>query len=102
MKQTVYIPTTHPHPKFLAVLQDDNVLYKHTKTHLEEKEGYFFTEEQLRQLFKEYTNEIVKEAKIDYHSWFFKDGEKCLFKADTYVNKESITNQLEPFLKKIL
>lgn len=29
-------------------------------------------------------------AKIDYQSYFFKDGEKCLFKSDTFVDKQSI------------
>lgn len=32
----------------------------------------------------------AENAEIGYQSYFFKDGEKCLFKNDTYVNKKSI------------
>lgn len=37
----------------------------------------------------------VEKAEIAYQSFFFKDGEKCLFKADTYVNPKSIKDCAE-------
>jgi len=93
LKQTVYISDTKPHPKFLAILEDNNVKYKDTKIGLEEKEGYFLTEEQLKELLQEYTDRIVEKAEITYteeKTWDF-----------TKVDKQSITSQLEPFLKEI-
>ena len=80
-------------------------------------EGYFFTEEELKQFLQDYTNRIVENTKLE-HRLYAVDGtyktsdlgeEICLnditkdYPTDYCgINKESITSQLEPFLKERL
>ena len=71
-------------------------MYSKVNTWLKPQEGYFFTEEQLKQLLSDYTDKIVKKAEA---------YEKCesFGNMDTYpaIKEESIRNQLPKFLKTI-
>jgi hypothetical protein len=51
-----------------------------------------YSKEQVEELLERQRELSIANAKIDYNSFFFKDGEKCLFKTDTFVNKDSILN----------
>ena len=58
------------------------------------QEGYFFTEEQLKQLLSDYTNKIIENAKVT--------SSEGIDIENVSIDKESITNQLELFLKDLL
>lgn len=85
-KQTVYIPTEN-YDTFSISYKNEEGSY----AFVEQKEGYFSTEEELKQLLQDYTDRIVENAKIDWGLIHAKG-----------VDKDSIKNQLEPFLKEIL
>jgi len=82
------------------------------QSNLKEEKGYFFTPEELKQLLKDYTNRIVENTKIEAEPEIGKITIKKEIDISEYdmlkcnyvfgVNKESITSQLEPFLKEIL
>ena len=80
------------------------------------QEGYFYTEEQLKQLLQDYTDIIVENVKISRESTGEGESSDSLI-SDSFegdlgyedyipveytIYKESITNQLEPFLKDLL
>lgn len=91
-KQTVYLPTNDEYSEQYTdqILCDNQGGYLQN---LNEKSGYFFTEEQLKQLLQNYTDKIVENAEVRY----YKQDDSV-----AYVDRKSITNQLEPFLKDLL
>lgn len=92
MKQTVYITTTEKDTwyKIQSPIDGDGLSMSANAI---KREGFFFTKEQLKQLLTDYTDIIVENAK----KW--RDLSDGHYKR---VTKESITNQLEPFLKNLL
>ena len=64
---------------------------------LKPQEGYLLTEKQLKQLLQDYTDKIVKNIRMTGIAY----GNDTSI-SDYEVDKESITNQLEPFLKSLL
>lgn len=65
------------------------------------KEGYFYTEQQLKQLLSDYTDKIVQECEKEENKKWISDGYSTGM-WENIIDKESITNQLEPFLKDLL
>ncbi len=82
--QTVYIPKLKGNTCGLCHNHD------YTKT-----EAFVFTPEELKQLLEDYTNRIVENVKIKQEPAIFVKGQHIS------VDKESITSQLQPFLKEI-
>lgn len=78
---------------------------------LKPTEAFVFTPEELKQLLEEYTNRIVENVKIEAEPEIGKITIKEEINIDKHdmlkcnyvfsVNKESITSQLQPFLKEI-
>ena len=93
-KQTVYIPTKvediTKRQVTLSTIRGKDVF-------LHETEVFVFTEEQLNQLLSDYTDKIVENVKTSPTKGIgFMDFSVII------VDKESITNQLEPFLKTLI
>lgn len=97
-KQTVYLPANGDYPKCVT---DDNIPEFYDT--VIEKEGYFFTTEQLN----EYTQKVIKKAletaaekvevKIEDYgipAW------SANYNPEIILSKESITNTLEETFKK--
>ena len=121
-KQTVYLPTSDSNTRLQVGSMDNNDYYKSfsKERDVEEAEGFFFTEEQLKEFLTDYTNKIVECVKLKCN-YYNEDDNKELFDehkdhwtcredrdgitygVDVYeVSKESITNELPKFLNEIL
>ena len=61
--------------------------------------------EAIKQAQSEVIDETVKAcaeaAKFDYSMFFFKDGEKCVFKDDIFIDKQSIISVAEQLKAKL-
>lgn len=101
MKQKVYIPKEYFSKNKLKVgTIDEDDYYKSFNSieSVDEKEGFFFTEEQLKQLLSDYTNEVIENAEIKNTGFIGEDG----WVDSQEIDKESITNQLDLFIKTII
>ena len=116
MKQTVYIKAEST-DKVVDTFGLTKIGDKSFIHFISKHEGYFFTEKQLKQLLTDYTDKIIENVTL-IHTDFDSKGKsteeenigKTYFSYEGYnedkisveVDKESITNQLEPFLKHLL
>lgn len=109
--QTVYLPTSDSNVELQVGKIDNKDYYKSFEKERDvyEKEGYFFTQEELNQLLSNVINQTLKTVaetrclKIFGKNWFaysFEPGSKFLDRVNITIDKESIINTFKEIFHK--